>query len=182
MNEIPLLIGVDPGFTAMGIAEVTLLPHEEIVRRVAVVRTAKRSEKGVRVIEDELRRVKELGAALGGWLSDGVIAICMEEQGHPPKASRTNIRKMAYPVAVVGALAGERGIPVLPVPPKRLKQTLTGSGTATKKAVKAALEARYGEIEWPKQSTLHEHASDALAAIVACLDHTTIQMARRLMG
>ena len=133
------------------------------------------------MIEDELRRIREVAAFVAGWLGAGVIAICMEEQGHPPKASRTNIRKMAYPVALVGALAGERGIPVLPVPPKQIKKMLTGSGTATKKDVQAALEARYGAIEWPKQRSLHEHPSDALGAIVACLDHPTIQMARRMM-
>jgi Holliday junction resolvasome RuvABC endonuclease subunit len=182
MNETPLLIGIDTGFSALGLAEVTLLPAEEIVRRVAVVRTKPSNKKrGVRVSDDNVRRICELGAAIAPWLSRGVIAVCVEAQSWPQKASPKNSRAMAYPWGVVGALAGERGIPILQASTKEIKQIVTGNGGATKKQVQAALEARYGEIDWPTQTTLHEHAADALGAIVACLDHSTIQMARRMM-
>jgi crossover junction endodeoxyribonuclease RuvC len=180
VNATPLLIGIDPGFSSLGLAEVTLLPNEEIVRRVAVVRTAKSEKKrGVRVSDDNIRRISELAEAVVPWLSSGVIAICAESQSWPRNSSSSGKVGMAW--GVVGALAQQRGIPILQATPMEIKRAMTGSGTATKRAVQAALEARYGEIDWPKQRTLQEHASDALAAIVACLDHQTIQMARRMM-
>ena len=181
MNETPLIIGVDPGFSALGLAEVTLLPEYEIVRRVAVVRTQPSEKKrGVRVSDDNLRRITELSAAISPWLSPGVIAICAESQSWPRNSSSSGKVGMSW--GVVGSLAQQRGIPILQATPMEIKRAMTGIGSATKKQVQAALEARYGAIDWPSQRTLHEHASDALAAIVACLDHTTIQMARRMMG
>jgi Holliday junction resolvasome RuvABC endonuclease subunit len=182
------LIGVDPGFANLGLAEVELLPLQpddptsvcERVLRAAAFKTEKSKAKGVRASEDEMRRVMEFARTLDSWLADGAIAVCMEEQGHPKKASRTNIRLMAYPMAMIWSVAAVRRVPVLMAPPKQTKHIITGNKSASKEAVQAALEARYGTIDWQAPPSRQEHPSDALGAIVASLDHDVIQMARRV--
>ena len=182
------LIGADPGFANLGLAEVELLPLQpndptavcERVLRAAAFKTSPGKSKGVRVSEDEMRRVMEFARTLDSWLADGAIAVCMEEQGNPQNSSRTAIRKMAYPVAMIWSVAAVRGVPVLMVPSKQIKLATTGGKSATKDAVQAALEARYGAIDWQAPPSKQEHPSDALGAIVASLGHDVIQMARRL--
>jgi Holliday junction resolvasome RuvABC endonuclease subunit len=182
------LIGADPGFANLGLAEVELLPLMpndptavcERVMRAAAFKTQKSKDKGVRTSEDEMRRVMELARTLDSWLANGAIAVCMEEQGNPPKAQWANMRKMHYPVPMIWSVAAVRRVPVLMVPSKQIKLATTGSKTATKQAVQAALEARYGAIDWQAPPSKQEHPSDALGAIVASLDYDVIQMARRL--
>lgn len=182
------LIGADPGFANLGLAEVELLPLQpndptavcERVLRAAAFKTSPSKSKGVRVSEDEARRVMEFARTLDSWLADGAIAICMEEQGNKQRLTPKFVRLTSYPLAMIWAVAAVRGVPVLMVPSKQIKLATTGGKSATKEAVQAALEARYGAIDWQASPSKQEHPSDALGAIVASLDHDVIQMARRL--
>ena len=66
--------------------------------------------------------------------------------------------------------------------PQDVKRAVTGSKTASKDDVIAAIEVRFPDVEWPKQTTLWEHAADSVGVVLACLDSPALQMARRLAG
>jgi hypothetical protein len=42
------------------------------------------------------------------------------------------------------------------------------------------VQRRFPGIELPRQTTLVEHAADATAVVLACLDSQVLQLARRL--
>ncbi len=81
---------------------------------------------------------------------------------------------------VIAAVAQRHGLPVVQASPQQVKKALCGRRDASKMDVKGALERRYSGLPWPPQQTLVEHAADALAAAVACLEHQVVRMARRM--
>ena len=177
------ILGVDPGFASLGVCEVFLYPQDECPGKCAVIRTEKSAKKrGVRASDDNLRRIVEISRELRPWFQSGLIAVCAEAQSWPRNSMSCAKVGMAW--GVVGTLADEFGVPILQATPQEIKKCLTGKKSATKKEVQAAVVGRWAHwpaIQWPKQTTLHEHAADAYAAVISCLDHQTIQMARRLM-
>lgn len=177
------ILGVDPGFSALGVAEVFINSEDDRPGQCAVIRTEKSVKKrGVRASDDNLRRIVEISRELRPWFQAGLIAVCAESQSWPRNSMSCAKVGMAW--GVVGTLADEYGVPILQATPQEIKKYMTGKKSATKKQVQAAVEGRWlkcPEIQWPKQTTLHEHAADAYAAVISCMDHQTIQMARRLM-
>ena len=103
------LIGVDPGFANLGLAEVELLPLQpddpaavcERVLRAAAFKTEPGKSKGVRVSEDEARRVMEFARTLDSWLADGAIAVCMEQQGNKQRLTPKFVRLTSYPLSMI---------------------------------------------------------------------------------
>jgi crossover junction endodeoxyribonuclease RuvC len=173
------LLGIDPGFASLGWALVELLPETERVIQMGVIRTAKSTKKrSVRASDDNLRRIGELTQSLEPMVyTPGAIAVCAESQSWPRNAGSSAKVGMAW--GVLGALAAIRGVPIFQASPQEVKKAVTGKKTASKLEVQIALEVRYGPLKWPPQKTLREHAADALASVVACLDAPGIQVVRR---
>lgn len=178
-SAVVTLLGIDPGFAALGLAQVELVGSGERVAELGVVRTAKSNRKrGIRASDDNVRRIIELAQAVEPWVAPDVIAICVESQSWPRSSAVCGKLGMAW--GVVGALAARHQLPVLQASPKEIKRAVTGKATASKDAVQTALEARYGPLRLPEQRTLHEHACDALGAVAACLEAPVVLMARRM--
>jgi crossover junction endodeoxyribonuclease RuvC len=177
-----VLVGLDPGFASLGLARVHLLEGGgERVARLRVLRTKASSKKhGVYACDDNVRRAVELAEGLEEWITPGVIAICAESQSWPRNSAVC--AKLGHAWGIIASVAHRHGLPVLQRSPQDIKRAVTGSATASKKAVQAALVERYGPLRLPTQVTLHEHCCDALGAVVACLDAPEIQMVRRLAG
>jgi len=175
-----VILGFDPGFAAFGVARVSLRPDGEDVLALDVIVTEKSDRKReVRATDDNLRRMADLTTELDRMLTPDVLAICSESQSWPRSAGV--VAKVGMAWGVIGALATLRGIPILQASPQEIKKRVAGSKSASKEDVQGALEARYDALPaWPRQATRVEHAADALAAVVACLDHPTIMLARRL--
>jgi Holliday junction resolvasome RuvABC endonuclease subunit len=86
---------------------------------------------------------------------------------------------MAWGVLV--AVAKRRSLPIVQATPQEVKRAVTGSKTASKVEVQNALELLYPTAPaWPTRKALVEHAADALAVVVACLDAPVIGLARRM--
>lgn len=174
------ILGIDPGFAKCGIAIVELMPDAERVISLFVACTSKSDKKRkVRASEDNVRRAAELFGMINFPIGGDTIAICAEAQSWPRNAGA--IAKIGIAWGVVAGIAARHGLPVLQATPKELKRAVCGRGTASKKEVQAALVERYGELPLPPQRGLHEHACDALAAVVACLDADVIKLARRML-
>jgi len=178
----PCVLGIDPGFAALGLALVELEQEGERVRRLEVVTTEPSARKlEVRASDDNLRRTCELAAALEERIGPEVIALAVEAQSWPRNAGSSV--KVALAWGALAAVAQRHGLPVLQASPQEVKRAIAGAKTASKAEVQTALELRYAEMpDWPARRDQVEHAADALAAAVACLDHAVVKLARRMLG
>jgi Holliday junction resolvasome RuvABC endonuclease subunit len=191
-----IVLGVDPGFAALGWALVRLEASGEEILQLGVIRTAKSTRKlHVLASSDDHRRGGELTQALAP-LVRGVTAICAEAVSHPPHSSAAY--KVGRSWGVLDCLASLGCVPVVQVSPQQVKKRLGAAGlvtggrradyagqNASKAAVHAALARRFAELPQrlaglPKG--LQEHALDALAVVVAALDSEVIRMARKMPG
>lgn len=175
-----VVLGVDPGFASLGLAAVELLPVGDRVLRCWVVRTEQSSKKRtVRASEDNVRRAQELALALEQAVEAfRPCAIAAETMSWPRNAGAA--AKVALGWGVLCAVAHRHCLPLLQASPQDVKRAVCGSKTASKDEVIAAVELRWPDVCLPPQKTLQEHAADACAVVVACLDAPALQMARRL--
>ncbi len=174
------VLGIDSGLASCGLAVVRLLPAgEELVR--AWVFTSKPSDRkvGVRAADDLARRARELAAEVIDALeAHRPVAIAIEAPSWPRNAG--SAAKMGAAFGVVFALAQRFDLPLVQASPMDVKLAVTGRKTAAKDEVVLAVETRFPGIEWPRQTTLWEHAADAVGVVLACLDSEPLRMARRL--
>ncbi len=187
------LLGIDPGLAALGLAVVELEPHGGTrVRRVGVVRTAPSPKRRrLRAADDLGDRLRILAVALHAHFLEltDLVAVCVESKAIPFRGGRMMVKPSAVSAlgrvrGLVDAYAVERGLPIIEEAPQTLKLLTAGRKDASKAEVQAALERRFLEVRgmWPTQRTLVEHASDALAAVVAGLESDVVRAAIRVGG
>lgn len=175
-----IVLGIDSGLASCGVALVRLQPASEELVGVHVF-TSKPSQRKleVRSADDTGRRARELAAFLELQFDNPEpVALALEAPSWPRNAGCAAKLGVAFGVAF--ALAELHRIPVVMASPQDVKQAVCGSKVATKDDVIAAVETRFPSILWPPQTTLWEHAADAVAVVLACLDAEVIRMARRL--
>ncbi|WP_242394837.1 crossover junction endodeoxyribonuclease RuvC [Anaeromyxobacter oryzisoli] len=175
-----IILGIDSGFSSLGLAAIELQPDREQLRDVWVVRTEKSARKlGVRSGDDTARRARELAHHVElAIVSHQAAAIALEAPSWPRNAGVA--AKMGVAFGVVFALAEKHRLPLVMAGPMDVKLAVCRSKTATKDDVIAAVERRFPDITWPSQKTLYEHAADAVGVVLACLGSDVLQMARRL--
>ena len=175
-----VVIGIDGGFASMGLAVIDLTSDGEQLRRTWVVRTEKSARKlGVRSGDDSSRRARELAYEVDqAIVSYQTGAIAIESPSWPRNAGVA--AKMGIAFGVVFGLAEKHRLPLVMASPQAVKQAVCGRKDASKDDVILAIERRFPAVEWPTQSTLREHAADAIAVVLACLDSDALRMARRL--
>lgn len=182
------VLGLDPGFACIGYAVVNLLPTEEKILNMGVLRTEKSNKKlKVFASDDNVRRAREIYTFLRDLAQDGpcgpISAICAETMSFPRSSSVA--AKMAMCWGVVAALSEQFNIPVVQSSPQQLKKNVAGSMKAAKEDVQKALKVRYGKARLDEHcrevpASMLEHPYDALGAVVATLDSELIRMARRM--
>lgn len=176
----PYLLGIDPGFAAMGWAAVELCKDTETVHSMGVIRTEKSDKKRkVRASEDNVRRMGELWQGLEGFLWPDLIAICTESQSWPRSAG--TIAKLGMAWGVIGSIAELGEVPILQASPQQIKRDVAGARNASKVDVRLALALRYPDLPWPSKKIDLEHCGDAMGAVVSCLDSDVVRLARRMM-
>jgi crossover junction endodeoxyribonuclease RuvC len=174
------VLGIDPGFASLGYALVRLHPVRETVMEIGVIHTEKSGAKqNVLAADDNLRRARELFTAINlhtAW----VTAICAESMSFPRNSQAA--AKVAMSWGVIAALAELKGFPIVQASPQAIKKVVCGAKNASKEDVQQALRMRYGEMPGAAELTKGsmEHAFDALAAVVCCLDSEVVRMARKM--
>lgn len=173
------VLGIDPGFATLGLAIVDVAAAVTVAR-TWVFRTEKSPRKhAVRASDDNVRRAREIAEELRATIRTyRPAAIATEGQSWPRNAGAS--AKVGIAWGVLAAVADAHQLPMVQASPQQIKRVLCGVKTATKEQVIAAVEARFGEVGWPPQASLREHAADAIGAVVACLDSSVLQMARRM--
>lgn len=180
------VVGIDPGFASCGVAVAELGRSDETPVLLHVIRTSppKRKTK-VLVADHNLFRAQLIAEELIKLLLQyNVVAVGAESMSYPRSASAS--AKLGISWGIVAALSVHMQLPVFQVSPQALKARLTGSGMASKVAVANAVRRRYPEADFEKllkalPSGQHEHAWDALASMVVCLDAEPVKMVRRLL-
>lgn len=182
MSTGPIInvLGIDPGFASVGYAVVCLHPVRETVMKIGVIHTEKSGVKqNVLAADDNLRRAREVFTALNlqtAW----VTALCAESMSFPRNSQAA--AKVAMTWGVIAALAEWKGFPIVQASPQAIKKVLCGAKNASKEDVQQALQMRYGKVPGMEELSKGdmEHAFDALAAVVCCLDSEVVRMARKM--
>jgi len=192
-----IVLGLDPGFSALGYALVNLYTKKLV--SLGVVRT-KKSDKKRRVLasDDNLRRSREIHRELMNLLGehdddrlmgcghyDGTncVAVCAEAMSFPRNSSAA--AKVAMSWGIIASVADRFGLPVVQASPQEIKKKLCGRKDASKEDIEAAVKKLYrADDSWLKNvpDSLHEHAWDALSAIAGCADSDVLLMAKQLRG
>ena len=178
-----IVLGLDPGFAALGYAVVSIMPNRETVSELGVLRTEKSNAKAnTLAAEDSVRRARELAYRLDQIVRTySVDIIAAESMSFPRQASVA--AKMAMTWGAIATLAEVHRLPIVQASPQRCKLAVCGSKTASKETVEFTLVEKYGAglpqllARLPKG--VHEHAYDALSAVVGCLESDVIRLARR---
>lgn len=176
-----IVLGIDPGFAALGLAVVEL---GDVVRvpRCWVERTEPSAKKrSVRQSEDLVRRCRELAVALERAIAEWHPAVACAETMSWPRDQKAATR-VALAWGVIAAILERHGIPLVQASPQEVKKSLCGRKDASKDDVQVAVEGLVEAVTWPPQKTLIEHAADAIAVVLTCRDSEVLRMARRLVA
>jgi Holliday junction resolvasome RuvABC endonuclease subunit len=181
-----LVLGIDPGFASLGLAVVELLPVGERIVSVQVLRTQpNKAKRNIRKADDNSDRARELARLLEAAITPDVVALCVEAIALPfGRVQHSVVSNLGRIRGVLDALAEVHGLPIIEETPGTLKLLATGDRTASKEVVQECLEERFPGLEalWPPQKGLIEHASDAVAAVLAGLQSDVVLAARRARG
>lgn len=187
-----MLLGIDPGFAAMGIALAEAKGPKLEWIDVFVIRTKPSGGKG-KWAQDTHDRMNELAHELLKLFRDEDFTVVGVEAGAFPvgQVRYTVIANLGRVRGLFDAFEAVFGFNVVESTTAEVKAAAFGhlwstekrvssrgkkflkkvdlSRGASKKQVKASLEKRWPELKkmWPKQKGLHEHAADACAALVA---------------
>lgn len=179
-----IALGIDPGFASLGLAAVELpalsVAATPRVPRCWVERTEPSAKKrDVRASEDLVRRCRELAVALERAIAEWHPAVACAETMSWPRDQKAATR-VALAWGIIAAVLERHGIPLVQASPQEVKKALCGRKDASKDDVQLAVENAVEAVTWPAQKTLHEHAADAIAVVLACRDSELLRALRRL--
>lgn len=157
------MLGVDPGLEGTGYGVIELESTGEVrLLEAGVIRTKPRQPLPARLLEIS----RELRQLLDEFHPD---ALALEDLYSAYAHPRTAIL-MGHARGVVCLAAAEAGVAVSNYPPARVKQSLVGSGRASKEQIGRMVALRLGLAEVPRP----DHVADALAIAL-----THCQMSKR---
>lgn len=174
-------IGLDVGFASFGWGIVDLDPDPRALA-LGVIRTAKDKRKVLSTVDVHRRGqaiVRELVEVLD--LYPGIDVACAESVSFVRSAVVMAMIGRAW--GIVDALLEQRRISLLQASPQEIKKrNCPGVKNPSKEDVQAAIELRFGPVVTRQLAKLpkgqHEHPTDALGAIVACMDRDELRLAR----
>lgn len=165
--------GFDPSMSNFGMSKGEYCTEAEllIIKELRLQKTSSSNNKSVRKNSDDLRRAKELQAAMQSFFKD-VDVVCVEI----PVGSQS-ARAMASYGMCIGILASLNK-PLIQVTPSEVKIAATGSKAATKGDMIRWATGRHPELPWRARKTKgiwsllndNEHLADSIAAIEAAIE------------
>ena len=179
-----IMLGIDPGFANVGIGIVKVGKTDCSVIFTEILRTKKADKKvKVYVADDNIRRIREAASSLIDTIEQhDITAICAEAMSFPRNASTA--AKMALFWGALIMIAHERDLPLYSATPQQIKKSLCGTNKASKEDIAKAVNARIkGPVPMagiPK--TKQEHAYDAIAAVLTCIESDELKLVRKLIA
>lgn len=146
-------MGIDPGTTIMGYGIIAVQHKKPVLERMGVIHLSKLPSHPAK-----LRRIFERTLELIDSYNPDELAIEAPFFGKNVQS----MLKLGRAQGVAIAAAVYRDIPMTEYSPRKIKQSVTGSGTASKEQVAAMLQSMFKIKEMPK----HNDATDGLAVAV----------------
>lgn len=181
----PHILGIDPGMASTGVGLVEILPTGDLrFVSAGVIRTTKSNKKqNIKAADDTFQRAQHIaGKILHIVEKFDIKLICAESMSFPRNASAA--AKMAMTWGILATITEERKLPLLQATPQEIKKKLAGAIAASKQDVQKAVQNRLGaeiaKVLASTPQTQHEHAYDALGAILACEDAEAFRLMRTL--
>jgi Holliday junction resolvasome RuvABC endonuclease subunit len=189
-----VVLGLDPGFAAIGWAIVRLEAERETLLHLGCFVTQKSDKKrAVKAADDNMRRAQEISVWLQNLMQavghragdyEPISLVCAESMSFPRNASAA--AKVALTWGVIAAkLSGWNGLPLVQASPQEVKLAACGAKNASKLDVAQAMRKRFGPkaydgacLRSKLPAGLLEHPVDALATVVACLDSNLVRLVR----
>lgn len=167
--------GGDPGFANVGFAVLDLFPvGASTLLGTRQVTTKKSSNTKGRLIQDELRRIREIEDAFIEFLDEWKPDVwAMEEPGKCLMRRQgqwvTNPSLLRTSCLMWGSVSGicrARGIYVVQYTSQAIKKAICGSNKASKADMEKEIKGRYGDYKgWCKTKKV-EHEVDAVGAAI----------------
>lgn len=191
-NSRVLVVGIDPGLAHLGWARVLIRSSSEELVGLGVFASRKSDKKrNILGADDNVRRARELAKEISKVLGlidlgehDKQLAmprvVCAETMAFLRGASATAKLHLAWGV-LVGRLESN-GLPLVQASPQEVKVAACGRRDASKADVLEAMRKRFTRVD-RYLNEIHpagdrEHAVDALAVVVACLESEVVRLAR----
>lgn len=174
-----MVLGVDGGLASFGWALVEIQDDVRL-KECGVIKTEKSNRKrNVLASDDNVDRARIIAKFLRGLATVPCVAICAEAMSFPRSSSVAGKMSIAWGVLI--GFAVQHDIPIAQASPQQIKKSVCGDKTASKLDVQAAMLKRFGVtvLDHVKRAD-REHAADACAAVLACLDSDIIRMARQM--
>ncbi len=181
--------GGDPGFANVGFGMLDLFSVGASTILDTRLVTTKKSKSKCRVIEDELRRIREIEDAfiefIDKWKPD-VWAMeepgkCLMKRGGQWVTNPTLLRTSCLMWGSVSGVCRGRGIYVVQYTSQAIKKTICGSNKASKLDMQKEIKSRYGDYTGWTPNKKVEHEVDAVgAAITAFKEPFVMALMRKL--
>lgn len=161
------IVGIDPGFANIGVADVRVLSGLYVLEELAVIRTEKT---GLPAREDTIKRAQQIALELDRFVRRADV-LAIEAMSYPRNASAA--AKMAMCYGVIAALAMRHGCEIAQFSPKAAKKAVCGDPGASKEVVQESVQCYFSEAElrdaWKSEvpPSLRNHAYDALSIVIA---------------
>ncbi len=145
-----VVVGIDPGTVVMGLSAIAVRGQKLELLGMQAIRFSTKKE--------ALERLQDIHAAVEDWVKRYEPHVVALEAPFFGKNVQSML-KLGRAQGVAMGVALSRSLPVFEYSPTRVKQSITGSGGATKEKVAGMLQSIYGFKELPKQLD----ATDGLA-------------------
>lgn len=177
---MPVVLGIDPGFSSLGVAVIQFKNDEYRTLHLDVAKTSKATRKrrsSMRVSADDVARARVLWNSIerATELFEQIGAVVYEV--YQPRPGRgANGTKVMFSCGMAMAVGFRLGVPVYPVVPQDVKECACGKRAGSKLEVEDGLckmipNLRQQLDTFPK--THREHAADA--AGVALVGHSMLR-------
>lgn len=160
------------------------MPHETILRFGVLSNPIANKKRRIFTGDDNQRRTEHVAAFLKNLLTppEGQpAAICAESFVYHRGIKASAKMGLAWGTLITRALDAQ--LPLLSATPQEIKIATHGSKKATKEEVQLAVLARYGADLADQLGSVapsdHEHAYDAVGAVVALLNADVVRLARQ---
>jgi len=148
-----VILGIDPGTTVLGFALIDATSNKEVVLDIGTIRLSK-----IKDHAEKLKAIFEKTLDIIAQHQPQILAIEAPFYGKNPQS----MLKLGRAQGVVIAAAMYKGLDVFEYSPRKIKQSITGNGNASKEQVAAMLKS----MNLIKENKLSLDATDALAVAV----------------
>jgi Holliday junction resolvasome RuvABC endonuclease subunit len=173
------VLGIDPGFASMGWAVLSFGEDGPLCRSAGLIKTKRDPNHSKH--DDNLFRIQKIAQSLERL--DELFApafIASEAMSWTRHANADRAVAMAWGAIGTAFLQ----LPVIQISPVDVKDRLCGMKTASKALVEERVRDRVsGAGEWLDRvaKTQRNHVADAMAVALACSEHTSFRLAKRML-